>query len=154
MIKFTNGRLFSTARSVVIVGAKRTPVGGFMGALKAIPAPQLGAIAVRGAIEQAGIQPEDVEEGIMGCVLQASLGQAPDRQAILGAGCSVSTPTTAINKVCASGMKALMVGASQIRAGDRNIVVAGGMENMSRAPHYTYLREPTGYGHATMPDAT
>jgi acetyl-CoA C-acetyltransferase len=79
MIKFTNGRLFSTTRSVVIVGAKRTPVGGFMGALKAIPAPQLGAIAVRGAIEQAGIQPEDVEEGIMGCVLQASLGQAPDR---------------------------------------------------------------------------
>jgi len=76
----------------------------------------------------------------MGSVLQASLGQAPDRQAVLGAGCSVDTPTTAINKVCASGMKSLMIGASQIRNGDRNIVIAGGMENMSKAPHYMYLR--------------
>ena len=76
----------------------------------------------------------------MGCVFQESLGQAPDRQAILGAGCSVSTPSTCVNKLCASGLKAIMIGAGQIRNGDRNIVVAGGMENMSRTPHYAYLR--------------
>lgn len=91
--------------------------------------------------------PTDIEESFFGCVNAAGLGQAPDRQVMLGAGCSAYTPSTLINKVCASGMKAVMTGAQQIRLGDRNIVLAGGTENMSKAPHYMYLRKPTSYGH-------
>ena len=140
-------------KNVVIVGAKRTPIGTFMGGLKEMSATALGAGASRGAIIQAGIEPTDIQEVFMGTVLQAGQGQAPDRQVALGAGCSVDTPCTAINKVCASGMKSLMIGANAIRLGDRSIVLAGGMESMSKAPHYTYLRKPTGYGHAQIVDA-
>ena len=140
-------------KSVVIVGAKRTPIGGFMGQLKDMSTTSLGAAAARGAIEHSGLQPEDIEEAYMGCVIQAGLGQAPDRQAVLGAGCKVDTPTTAINKVCASGMKSVILASQSIRLGDRSIMLAGGMENMSKIPHYMYLRKPTGYGHATAIDA-
>jgi acetyl-CoA C-acetyltransferase len=113
-----------------------------MGSLKEMSATSLGAAASRGAIEHAGLLPSDIEELFMGTVLQAGQGQAPDRQVALGAGLSVSTPSTAVNKVCASGMKTVMLGASQIRLGDKNIVLAGGMESMSKAPHYMYLRKP------------
>lgn len=158
MNTLTQKRAFSkfikmSGNSVVIVGAKRTPIGSFMGQLKDMSATSLGAAAARGAIEHAGIRPEDVEEGFIGCVIQAGLGQAPDRQAMLGAGCKVDTPSTSVNKVCASGMKSLMLGASQIRLGTRKIVLTGGMENMSKMPHYMYLRKPTGYGHATAIDS-
>jgi acetyl-CoA C-acetyltransferase len=142
-----------SGKSVVIVGAKRTPIGTFMGGLKDMSATSLGAAASRGAIEHAGLQPNDIQEVFMGTVLQAGQGQAPDRQAALGAGISVDTPCTAINKVCASGMKSLMLGASQIRLGDRNIVLTGGMESMSKAPHYMYLRKPTSYGPSSVIDA-
>lgn len=148
----TGKRLFST-RSVVIVGAKRTPIGGFLGKLSDIPAPQLGAAAARGAMEHAGIQPTDIEESFFGQVIPAGCGQAPDRQVIMEAGCDVDTPTTLINKVCASGMKSVMIAAQQIRLGDRNICLAGGMENMSKLPHYLFLRKPTSYGHASVIDA-
>lgn len=124
-----------------------------MGSLKDMSTTSLGAAAARGAIEHAGIQPEDIQEVFLGCVLQAGLGQAPDRQAALGAGCNIDTPCTAINKVCASGMKSLMLAAQQIKAGDRDIMLAGGMENMSKAPHYQYLRKATGYGHVNVIDA-
>jgi len=124
-----------------------------MGGLKHIPATQLGSGVAIGAIGQAGIQATDIEEAYFGQVLQGAAGQAPDRQVALGAQCSVDTPTTLVNKVCASGMKSLMMGAQQIRIGDRNIVLTGGMENMSKAPHYLYLRQPTGYGHASAIDS-
>lgn len=143
----------SSGRSVVIVGAKRTPIGSFMGQLKDMSTTSLGAAAARGAIEHAGVQPEDIQEVFLGTVLQAGLGQAPDRQAALGAGCTIDTPCTAINKVCASGMKSLMLASQQIKLGDRDIMLAGGMENMSKAPHYQYLRKPTGYGHVNVIDS-
>lgn len=141
------------ARSVVIVSAKRTPIGSFMGQFKHMNAPQLGTAAVRGALDAVDLAATEVQESFFGCVLQAGVGQAPDRQVILGAGCSVDTPTTAINKVCASGMKAVMLAAQQIRTGDRDVVVAGGMENMSKAPHYQFLRSPQGYGHVKSIDS-
>jgi len=136
----------------VIVAAKRTPIGGFMGMLKDMPASQLGSMVSRGAIESCNLSPNDIEEAYIGHVLQAGVGQAPDRQVVIETGCSVDTPSTAVNKVCASGMKSVMLAAQQIRVGDRNIMLAGGMENMSRAPHYIYLRKPTGYGHASAID--
>eukprot|EP00927_Polykrikos_kofoidii_P081611 TRINITY_DN7915_c0_g1_i3.p1 TRINITY_DN7915_c0_g1~~TRINITY_DN7915_c0_g1_i3.p1 ORF type:complete len:432 (-),score=70.37 TRINITY_DN7915_c0_g1_i3:31-1254(-) len=148
-----SSKLAAPGRSVVIVGAKRTPVGSFMGQFANMTAPMLGSAAARGAIEQAGIRPEDIEENFFGCVINAGLGQAPDRQVALKAGCSVDTPSTMVNKVCASGMKAVMMGAQQIRVGDRNIVLAGGMESMSKAPHFLYLRKPTGYGNASAIDS-
>lgn len=113
----------------------------------------LGSTAARGAIEHAGIQPSDIEENYFGCVINAGLGQAPDRQVALKSGCSIDTPSTLVHKVCSSGLKAVMMGAQQIRLGDRSIVMAGGMENMSKAPHMFYMRKPTGYGHATAVDA-
>lgn len=142
-----------SGKKVVIVSAKRTPIGTFMGGLKDMSGTSLGAAASRGAIETAGLQSTDIQEVFMGTVLQAGQGQAPDRQVALGAGCSVDTPSTAINKVCASGMKSIMIGASQIRLGDRNIVLAGGFESMSKSPHYTYLRKPTVYGHSQIVDS-
>jgi acetyl-CoA C-acetyltransferase len=129
-----------SGKSVVIVAAKRTPIGSFMGQFKNMPAPMLGSAAARGAIEASGLQTTDIEESFFGCVISAGLGQAPDRQVILEAGCSVDTPSTLVNKVCASGMKSLMMAAQQIRVGDRNICLAGGMENMSKIPHLMYLR--------------
>lgn len=123
-------------KEVVIVSAVRTPMGSFGGALSTVAAPQLGAVAIKAAVERAGIDPSSIDEVLMGCVLQANLGQAPARQAALGAGLGLNTPSTTVNKVCASGMKAVMMGAQAIAAGDAEIVVAGGMENMSQVPHY------------------
>ncbi|MBK6598593.1 MAG: acetyl-CoA C-acyltransferase [Proteobacteria bacterium] len=120
---------------VVIVAAKRTPVGAFMGALSGATAVQLGAAAIKGALEAAGLAGKDVQEVIMGCVLPAGLGQAPARQAALAAGIPVGTPATTINKMCGSGLKAIMMAADQIRAGDIDIAVAGGLESMSNAPY-------------------
>jgi acetyl-CoA C-acetyltransferase len=120
---------------IVIVGAKRTAIGSFLGQFTGVPSPTLGATAIKAAIEQSGVAPVDVSEVIMGCVLPANLGQAPARQASLGAGLPVSTGCTTINKVCGSGMKAVMLGHDLIKAGSASIVVAGGMESMTNAPH-------------------
>jgi acetyl-CoA C-acetyltransferase len=121
---------------VVVVSAVRTPIGSFGGSLSTIPAPQLGAIAIRGALEKINLDPKLVDEVLMGNVIQANEGQAPARQAALMAGLPDSVPCTTVNKVCASGMKAMMMAAQAIKAGDAQIVVAGGMENMSLIPHY------------------
>jgi acetyl-CoA C-acetyltransferase len=123
-------------KEVVIVSAARTPMGSFAGALSDIPAPKLGATAIQGALQKAGIQSDLVEEVYMGNVLQANVGQAPARQAAIFAGISPNTPATTINKVCSSGMKAVMMAAQAIKAGDAEVIVAGGMENMSMVPHY------------------
>ena len=139
--------------SVVIVAARRTPIGAFQGVLSAATAPQLGAAAIRGALESAKVAPTEVQEVIMGCVLPAGLGQAPARQAAIGAGIPVATPATTINKMCGSGLKAIMMAADQIRAGDADIVVAGGLESMSNAP-YLLLKARSGYrmGHGEVLD--
>lgn len=121
---------------VVIVAAKRTPVASFNKSLKALSAPQLGSIAIKGAIAQAGLSPSQIEEGYMGNVISAGLGQSPARQALLGAGCPVSTEATTINKVCASGLKSVMLAAQSLQTGARSIMVAGGMESMSQVPFY------------------
>ena len=123
-------------REVVVVGAKRTPIGSFGGSLAGISAPQLGSIAIKAAMEESGIKPEMVDEVLMGNVLQAGVGQAPARQAALGAGIPNTVPCTTVNKVCSSGMKAIMQAAQAIMLGDADVVVAGGMENMSSVPHY------------------
>src|SRR5688500_11544579 len=120
---------------VVIVGAARTPMGAFQGALKDLSAPELGALAIKAALERAQLAPEQVSEVFMGCVLPAGLGQAPARQASLGAGLPQSIGCTTVNKVCGSGMKAAMLGHDLIRAGSADIVVAGVMESMSNAPY-------------------
>lgn len=122
--------------TVVIVAAVRTPIGSFMGDLASLPATRLGSIAIAEAIQRIGLDPRAVDEVFMGNVLQANQGQAPARQAALGAGIAEDTPCTTVNKVCASGMKAIALGAQAIRCGDAEIVVAGGMESMSRVPHY------------------
>ena len=123
-------------KEVVIVSAVRTPMGSFGGALSSVPAPALGAVAIKGALEKAGLPADAVEEVYMGNVLQANVGQAPARQAAMAAGISSQVPCTTINKVCSSGMKAIMMGTQAIKAGDVDIIVAGGMENMSAVPHY------------------
>jgi acetyl-CoA C-acetyltransferase len=120
----------------VIVSGARTPIGSFNGSLSGISAPKLGSIAIKEAVRRAGIKPEDVSEVIMGCVLQGGLGQAPARQAAIEAGIPVSIPSMTVNKVCSSGLKAVMLAELLIRAGDADIVVAGGMESMSNAPYY------------------
>jgi acetyl-CoA C-acetyltransferase len=124
-------------KQVYIVSAVRTPIGSFGGVLKDVAAPKLGAIAIRAAVEKAGIKPDDVDEVFMGCVIQANLGQAPARQAAKYAGLPDKVICTTINKVCASGMKAIAQGAQSILLGDADIVVAGGMENMSAVPFYS-----------------
>ncbi len=148
-------RMFSFAgrRNVVIVGGRRTPVGTFMGSLANMTAPQLGAIATKGVLSAYHVDPKDVDELYYGNVLAAGAGQAPDRQVALGSDLKLETPSTLVNKVCASGMKAVMLGANAIALGDRNVVLAGGMESMSKQPHYVYLRKPTGYGNAQIVDA-
>ena len=123
-------------KEVVIVSAVRTPMGSFMGSLSSISAPKLGSIAIKGAIEKSGIKSNDIQEVFMGNVLQANLGQAPARQAAIFAGLPSDIPCTTINKVCSSGMKSIMLAAQTIKSGDNDIVVAGGMENMSSVPHY------------------
>jgi acetyl-CoA C-acetyltransferase len=120
---------------VVIAAALRTPIGAFQGVLSPATAPQLGAAAIRGALAAANVAPGDVQEVVMGCVLSAGLGQAPARQAALGAGIPKGVPTTTVNKMCGSGMKAIMLAADQIRAGDVAVAVAGGLESMSNAPY-------------------
>ena len=133
-------------KDVYIIAAVRTPIGGFMGGLSTISATELGSIAIKGAIEKSNLPINLVDEVFMGNVLQAGLGQAPARQAALGAGLGQNVPCTTINKVCASGMKAIMLGAQTILAGDNHIVVAGGMENMSQTPHYLDARNGTKFG--------
>lgn len=123
-------------REVYIVAAKRTPMGSFNGTLSSIPAPRLGAVAIKGAINSIDLNPNEIQEVFMGNVIQANVGQAPARQAAIFAGLSDQVPCTTINKVCASGMKAVMLGAQSIMLGDNDVVVAGGMENMSLAPYY------------------
>tara|TARA_R110002049_G_scaffold142206_1_gene304044 strand:+ start:2598 stop:3779 length:1182 start_codon:yes stop_codon:yes gene_type:complete len=140
------------SKEVVIVAAARTPIGSFMGALSTISAPKLGSIAIKGALNKIKLNPELVEEVLMGNVVQAGTGQAPARQAAIFAGIPNTVPCTTINKVCASGMKAVMQAAQSIALGDANIVVAGGMENMSLIPHYLYARTGTKFGPASLID--
>ncbi|AXG71983.1 acetyl-CoA acetyltransferase [Kordia sp. SMS9] len=140
------------SKKVVIVAAARTPIGSFLGALSTIPAPKLGATAIKGALAQINLAPEHVEEVIMGNVVQAGTGQAPARQAAIFAGIPDTVPCTTVNKVCASGMKAVMQAAQAIALGDAAIVVAGGMENMSLIPHYYHARKATKFGPAKMED--
>lgn len=139
-------------KEVYIVSAVRTPIGSFGGALSTVPAPRLGAAAIKGALEKAGISPNQVNEVFMGNVLQANLGQAPARQAALFAGIGNEVPCTTINKVCASGMKAISLGVQSILSGDNDVVVAGGMENMSLVPHYMNARVATKLGNVTLVD--
>jgi acetyl-CoA C-acetyltransferase len=133
-----------SASDVVIVSAKRTPIGAFLGALSPLTAVQLGSAAIKAAVETAAIGAGDVQEVLMGCVLPAGLGQAPARQAALGAGVPQSVPATTINKMCGSGLKAVMMAADQIRTGAASIVLAGGLESMSNAP-YLLPKARTGY---------
>ena len=140
-------------KEVVIVAAVRTPIGSFGGALKEFSAPALGAIAIRGALEKAGVPAAQVEEVLMGCVLQGNLGQAPARQAARGAGLPDEVVCTTVNKVCASGLKAVVQGAQSIALGDVGIVVAGGMESMSNVPFYVeQLRWGNKYGNTSLVD--
>ncbi len=141
-------------KEVYIVSMARTPVGAFGGSLSSVPAIELGAIAIKEAVKRAGISPEQVEELIMGLVISANTGQAPAKQAALAAGLTDKIPTTAINKVCASGMKAIMFAAQSVMLGDNDIVVAGGMENMSKAPFMLdRARYGYGYGDSKLYDA-
>ncbi|MGJ8684892.1 MAG: acetyl-CoA C-acyltransferase [Nonlabens sp.] len=137
---------------VVIVSYARTPIGSFMGKLSSVPATQLGSIAIKGALDKIDLDPSLVEEVLMGNVVQAGTGQAPARQAALGAGLSDNVPCTTVNKVCASGMKTIMMAAQAIATGDKDIVVAGGMENMSMIPHYVHMRTGQKFGPATLID--
>lgn len=139
-------------KEVYIISAARTPIGSFMGSLSTVPATQLGATAIKGAVERANINVEHIDEVFMGNVLQANLGQAPARQAAMFAGVSENVPCTTVNKVCASGMKALSLAAQTILAGDNHIVIAGGMENMSMVPHYVNARNGVKLGNIQMID--
>ena len=139
-------------KDVVIVSVARTPIGSFMGALSTMPAPQLGAIAIKGTLSKINLNPELVDEVLMGQVVQAGSGQAPARQAAMYAGIPNTVPCTTVNKVCASGMKAVMQAAQSIALGDAHIIVAGGMENMSLIPHYLHARTGTKFGPTTLID--
>jgi acetyl-CoA C-acetyltransferase len=139
-------------KEVVIVSVARTPIGSFLGSLSGVAAPKLGAIAIKGALDKIGLAPEMVEEVLMGNVVQAGTGQAPARQAAIYAGIPDTVPCTTVNKVCASGMKAIMQAAQSIALGDTSIVVAGGMENMSLIPHYVHMRNGQKFGPATLED--
>jgi acetyl-CoA C-acetyltransferase len=139
-------------KEVVIVSVARTPIGSFMGSLSSIPATKLGAIAIKGALEKINLSPEMVQEVYMGNVVSAGLGQAPARQAAIYAGIPDTVPCTTVNKVCASGMKAIMLAAQTIALGDADIIVAGGMENMSSIPHYQHARSGSKFGPITMED--
>lgn len=133
-------------KDVVIVSAVRTPIGGFLGSLSPLSATELGSIAIKGALDKINLDASEVEEVLMGNVLQANVGQAPARQAAMGAGIPNTVPCTTINKVCSSGMKAIMQAAQAIKAGDADVVVAGGMESMSNVPHYLEARNGTKLG--------
>ena len=139
-------------KEVYIVSAVRTPIGSFMGSLSTVPAPKLGAAAIKGALEKSGIDPKIIDEVIMGNVMSANLGQAPARQAAMFAGLDQDVPCTTVNKVCASGMKAIAMAAQSIKAGDNEVVVAGGMENMSSVPHYMQARNGVKLGNINIID--
>lgn len=139
-------------KEVYIVSAVRTPIGSFLGSLSSVPATKLGAAAISGAIKKISLAPENVDEVFMGNVMQANVGQAPARQAAIFAGLSNNTPATTVNKVCASGMKAISLAAQSIMTGDNDCVVAGGMENMSMVPHYYDARSAVKLGNVTMVD--
>jgi len=139
-------------RPVYIVSAVRTPMGSFQGCLSTVPAPKLGSVAIAGALHAASLNPNAVDEVFMGHVLQAGVGQAPARQAALGAGVEDHVPCTTVNKVCASGMKAISLGMQAISSGDAEVVVAGGMENMSRVPHYLEGRNGVKFGNISVKD--
>src|SRR5882757_2232593 len=140
-------------RIPVIVSAARTPIGKFLGGLSTLSAPELGATAIRAALQRSGVPVTDVEEVIMGNVVQGGVGQAPARQAMLKAGVPTSVSAMTINKVCGSGLKAVMLAAQSIKAGDAQVVVAGGQESMSNAPHYVYgMRNGIKLGDSTMVD--
>lgn len=141
------------SESVVLLSARRTPIGAFQGALSSVSATALGSAAIAAAIESAKLTPSDIDEVIMGCVLPAGLGQAPARQAAIGAGIPPATPATTINKMCGSGLKAIMMAADQLRAGDTDVAVAGGLESMTNAP-YLLLKARGGYrmGHGEVLD--
>ena len=139
-------------KEVVIVSVARTPIGSFMGSLSSVPATKLGAVAIKGALEKINLQPQMVDEVYMGNVVSAGLGQAPARQAAIYAGIPDTVPCTTVNKVCASGMKAIMLAAQTIALGDADVVVAGGMENMSRIPHYQHARNGNKFGPITLED--
>ncbi len=142
------------ARDVVIVGAARTPIGAFQGALASLTAPQLGAIAIKAALERAGVDPSAVSEVIMGNVLQAGVGQAPARQAAIFAGIPETVPAVTLNKVCGSGLKAVIAGAQAIALGDAEVAVVGGMESMSNAPYVSHtMRGGARMGHVEFKDA-
>jgi acetyl-CoA C-acetyltransferase len=140
------------SKEVYIISAVRTPIGSFMGGLSSIPATQLGSIAIKGALEKSGLKADQIDEVFMGNVLQAGVGQAPARQAALGAGLTNEVPCTTVNKVCASGMKAIMLATQTILAGDNEIVVAGGMESMSQVPHYLDGRNGVKFGNIGLLD--
>ena len=154
-IKFFR-RCYSSGKrnEVVIASAVRTPIGSFRSNLSSLPATKLGSIAIQAAISRAGLRPEQIQEVYMGNVLSAGMGQAPARQATLGAGIPQSTPCTTINKVCASGLKAIMMASQSLTLGDQEIMVAGGMESMSNVPYYLIKgRAGFGYGHQLVEDA-
>lgn len=139
-------------QDVFIVAARRTPVGGLMGSLSPLSAPQIGAIAIRDVYESAGLEAHTIDEILMGHVLSANVGQAPARQAAIFAGIPASTDVSAVNKVCASGMKSVIFGTQQIQLGLSDLVIAGGMESMSNAPHYQYIRKGHKYGNTMLTD--
>jgi acetyl-CoA C-acetyltransferase len=150
---FAQNLNYKEMKEVVIVSAVRTPLGSFNGIFSTIPATQLGATAIKGALNAASIDAKEVNEVFMGCVMQAGVGQAPARQASIFGGIGNNVPATTVNKVCASGMKAIMLGAQSIMLGDNDVVVAGGMENMSMVPHYLPgSRTGKKYGNMTMMD--
>ncbi len=140
------------SKEVVIVSAVRTPIGSFMGNLSSIPAPKLGAVAIKGAMEKINLDPNIVDEVFMGNVVQAGVGQAPARQAAIYAGIPYTVPCTTVNKVCASGMKAISFAAQAIKSGDAEIIIAGGMENMSQIPFYLQGRKGQKLGNIQMED--
>lgn len=152
MVNFASIFKFLLMNEVVIVSVARTPIGSFLGSLSNIPAPKLGAIAINGALEKINLNPAKVQEVFMGNVVSAGLGQAPARQAAIFANIPDTVPCTTVNKVCASGMKSIMLAAQSIALGDNDIVVAGGMENMSMIPHYVQARKGTKFGPTTMED--
>ncbi|AUC17005.1 acetyl-CoA acetyltransferase [Tenacibaculum sp. SZ-18] len=139
-------------KEVVIASVARTPIGSFLGTLSNTPAPKLGAVAIKGALDKINLKPELVNEVFMGNVVSAGLGQAPARQAAILAGIPDTVPCTTVNKVCSSGMKSIMLAAQSIALGDADIVVAGGMENMSMIPHYQHARSATKFGPVKMED--
>ena len=139
-------------KKVVIVSAVRTPIGSFMGGLSSLTASQLGSFAIKGALDRINLDPNQVDEVYMGNVVQAGVGQAPARQAAIGAGIPDTVPCTTVNKVCASGMKAVINAAQAIALGDASVVIAGGMESMSNIPHYMHMRKGVKFGPAAMED--